>query len=163
MTPGLGIDFGGVIAERTGAGEDHPAGLDPQAVHPVPNAFSVIAEMNELLRDRVWIVSKSTPGTQRMTREWLKYHRFAELTGVGVQQVHFVRDRSEKLERCREFGITHFVDDQRKTLEVLSGHVKHLYLFGGDSARSGIVGVQDWLELGGLLRQSFVAEERKES
>jgi len=163
MEVGLGIDLGGVIAEKADADNEHPAQLPPDAINPLPNAFRVIAEMNELLRGRVWIVSKAGPGTERKIREWLKHHRFAELTGVGPQQVHFVRDRSEKLERCRQLGLTHFVDDQLKTLEILSGHVNHLYLFGGDSARSGIVAVQDWLELGGLLRQSFVAEERKES
>ena len=160
MELGLGIDFGGVVAERVGADKDHPAELAPEAICPVPDAFSVISEMNELLRGRVWIVSKAAPGTERMTREWLKVHRFAEKTGLKTQQVQFVRDRSGKLDKCRKLGITHFVDDQIKTLEMLSVCVKRLFLFGSGSAGSGVVVAQDWVELGRLLRQPIIAGEQ---
>lgn len=155
MLSGLGIDFGGVIAERAFGDEAHPAELPPECIGPVPNALNTIAEMNELLQGRVWIVSKSAPATQRMTRVWLRSHRFAEITGVGAQQVHFVRDRSGKLEKCRELGITHFVDDHLKNLEVLVGQVEHLYLFGGDTDSQGIIAIRDWAELGRMLRKSL--------
>ena len=158
MLPGLGIDFGAVIAERAFGDEVHPAELPPACIDPVPNAFNTIAEMNELLRGRVWIVSKSAPATKSTARAWLKYHHFSETTGVGPRQVHFVRDRSGKLEKCRELGITHFVDDRLKNLEVLVGHIEHLYLFGGDAVSQGIIAVRDWVELGCLLRQSILSD-----
>ena len=86
MEPGLGIDFGGVIAERTGTGTDHPAKLAPESIRPIPGAFEAIAEMNRLLRGRVWIVSKASPGTERVVRDWLRYHRFEEQTGLSANR-----------------------------------------------------------------------------
>lgn len=124
-------------------------------VLPVPNVFNTIAEMNALLSERVWVVSKAALDTERKAREWLKYHRFFESTGVSLRDIRFVRDRSRKLDACRELGITHFVDDGIKNLELLAGSVEHLYLFSGDFALQGVCAVRDWADLGYLLRESI--------
>jgi len=154
MRAGLGLDFGGVICERADAGEERAAEMPLEAFNPVPDAFCVIAEMNKLFCGRVWIVSKATAQTERMTREWLKLRRFSEMTGVSSQCIHFTRDRFGKRGVCLKFGITHFADDQVKALDVLRGCVKHLYLFGGDSDENGITPAEDWIVLGRLLKQS---------
>lgn len=155
MEHGLGIDFGGVIAERTGTGTDHPAELAPESIRPVPGAFDAIAEMNGLLGGRVWIVSKASPGTERAVREWLRYHRFEEQTGLPPSRARFVRNRSGKLDVCRGLGITHFVDDRAETLEMLEACVEHLFLFGSGPAGDGIIAVGDWADLSRALRRSI--------
>jgi len=162
MRAGLGLDFGGVICERADAGEEYSNGMPLEAINPVPDALGVIAEMNELLHGRVWIVSKATRRTERMTREWLKRHRFFEMTGVSSERIFFVRERFRKRDICRELGITHFVDDRPRTLEMLQGFVKHLYLIGSDSRGCGITVTRDWLVLGRLLRQSILEGEEEE-
>jgi hypothetical protein len=158
VEPGLGIDFGGVIAYGAGANEDHPAELPLDAIKPFPNAFKVIAEMSRLFLGRVWIVSKAGTATECKIREWLKVNRFPERTGVLFRQVYFVRDRTSKLDKCRELGVTHFIDDKIENLETLSAYVTHLYLLGRASANQGVVVAESWTKLGRLLRMSIVGE-----
>ena len=91
-------------------------------------------------------------------REWFRVQRFVERTGVPPQQAHFVRDRAGKPTKCRELGITHFIDDQLENLEILSGVVWHLFLLGNNPTKPGVVAVKSWNELGPLLHQSIAKE-----
>jgi hypothetical protein len=151
----LGIDFGGVIAQQTLGDVGHSAAQGLALAAPVPNAFEVIAEMNELLSGRVWILSKAGRATESATREWLHSHGFAEHTVVPWERVLFVRERDGKLAKCQELCITHFIDDQLKNLETLTPVVEHLFLFGRCPANATVVAAADWIEMGRLLRQSL--------
>ena len=156
MEPGLGIDFGGVIAE-VAQEDDAGSGKDGfQSAPAVACAFQGIRVMDREFRGRVWVISKAGEGTENITRQWLRAHKFEAETGLGTERVLFVRDRAGKLERCRALQISHFVDDQVKNLELLLGPVDHLFLFGARSAPAPMVAALDWPELQRLIRESLV-------
>jgi len=158
MEPGLGIDFGGVIASAAVGGTGHPRTRPPIAVPPMDGAFDALRELRRAFGGRVWIVSKASHDTELWTRQWLRTHRFAEATGIVARDVHFVRDRAVKRAKCRDLGITHFVDDRRENLEMLRGEVPHLFLFGGVSDDPGIQAVVGWADARRLLRESAEKE-----
>ena len=156
--PGLGVDFGGVIATKTVGDEGHPSAARSEGFAPRPLAFKTIHDLNLRLRGRLWVVSKASPATERVTREWLRQQGFTAQTGVSLERLIVVRDRAEKRRVCEELGITHFVDDQMKNLELLRGAVPHLYLFGANSSDATVVSVKDWQELDRALRERIADE-----
>jgi len=153
--PGLGLDFGGVIAAQTLGDEAHPSDMQAEQIAALPDALTRIHDWNLRLNGRLWIVSKASPATGQMTRRWLRHQRFAERTGVPEERLVVVRNRAAKREVCERLGITHFVDDQMKNLELLRGAVPHLYLFGTNKAAAAVVPVRDWQELDRVLRENI--------
>jgi len=131
----LGLDFGRVImSPPTGAtGEDSRFLVLPDdealAIPPPPDAFAVIAALVRHFSGRVWIVSKAGPRIQALTRRWLAYHRFHEITGMREDAVRFCRERRDKRLHAEKLGLTHFVDDRVDVLAVLRS-VPNRYLFG---------------------------------
>ncbi len=134
--PRLGIDIGLVIID----GPSHPDGGDTaffqgdiDALRRTPamvGAFEMIPELVRRFDRQVWLVSKCGPRVQERTRRWLEHHEFFARTGIDPAHLRFCLRRPEKAIHCREFAITHFIDDQPEVHGALKGLVTHLYLFG---------------------------------
>lgn len=109
-------------------------------------AFEVIPQLVELFEGRVWIISKCGERTQRKTLAWLDHHDFYGRTGVPRGNVRFCRERAEKVDHCRELGITHMIDDRLDVHQAIRDVVQNLYLFGpqdGD-VPDWVVHTPDW-------------------
>ncbi len=131
MTKRLGVDIGGVIAERA----DNKKSLsffrnDYLNTTAVEDAFISISLLSREVfgAGNVYLVSKCGPITENKTINWLSYHNFHTITGIKSENVKFCRRREEKAPICEELGITHFIDDRLEVLSYLET-VRHKYLF----------------------------------
>lgn len=163
--PRLGIDVGGVIVDLVGQDSDTSFfGSRPLDTPAVPDAFATIATLaHGSFEGRAVIISKAGPRVSARTLEWLRHHRFHELTGIAPADVHFVRARSDKAEVCRRLGVTHFVDDRLDVLDALTT-VSHRYLFVGglgsqtrtfSDVSAGITRSETWPQLAAAIRASL--------
>jgi hypothetical protein len=143
MSLKLGVDFGGVIAERAD-GLLHPREVSIDRVPPVPGALEAVRKAVRALDGQVWIISKASASTERWTREWLAHYRFLADTGVPGHHLIFVRERGGKAVVCGELGITDFIDDRAEILDSLRGIVPRLYLFGGNHEDPSVTPVFGW-------------------
>jgi hypothetical protein len=111
----LGVDIGNVIT-RGGNEMFTPNFLQSEQML---SAFDSIQQLVEKRfgPEKVFLVSKCGANMQRKTAEWLRHHKFYELTGVREDHVHFCLERNGKAPICQKFGINIFIDDR---LEVLS-------------------------------------------
>jgi len=156
--PVLGVDVGGVLAERLAGDSDTSFfGGRPMATPVVAGALDAVTALSAALGGRVHIVSKAGPRTSELSRRWLGLHGFLGDDKVPQGQVHFVRRREDKHPVCERLEITHFVDDMVDVLSYLQT-VPQRYLFtGGHGARpvsahvakgiEGITVVATWPEL----------------
>jgi hypothetical protein len=122
----------------------------------VEHAFDTLARLvRERFGDRVHIVSKCGGHIEAKTKLWLEHYRFAELTGIDGERLHFCRKREDKAPICTSLGVTHFIDDRFDVLSYMRD-VPRLYLFRPrekDLARStretlaGLSVVQSWPEI----------------
>ena len=82
----LGIDIGRVIIDgSSGSGDTSFFSGDTAAMlrtPAVPGAFAAIARLVPLFEE-AWLVSKCGPRVQRRSVEWLRHHRFFEVTGIA--------------------------------------------------------------------------------
>ena len=128
----LGIDIGRVIIDgSSGSGDTSFFSGDTAAMlrtPAVPRAFAAIARFVPLFEE-AWLVSKCGPRVQRRSVEWLRHHRFFEVTGIAEGNVRFCLRRPEKAIHCAELGITHFVDDKPDVIAAITPVVPHRYLF----------------------------------
>ncbi|WP_329481453.1 hypothetical protein OG555_04760 [Kribbella sp. NBC_01484] len=128
----LGIDIGRVIIDgSSGSGDTSFFSGDTAAMlrtPAVPGAFAAIARLVPLFGE-AWLVSKCGPRVQRRSVEWLRHHRFFELTGIAEGNVRFCLRRPEKAIHCADLGITHFVDDKADVIAAITPVVPHGYLF----------------------------------
>jgi hypothetical protein len=144
----LGIDIGRVII-------DSPPGEDTAFFHgdqatmlrtpAVPGAVEAISRLVKLFEGRAWLVSKCGARIQRRSLEWLRHHRFFELTGIAEGNVRFCLRRPDKAIHCAELGITHFVDDNTEVHAALRDVVPNRYLFGPQRfVPAGLTHTPDW-------------------
>ena len=128
----LGIDIGRVIIDgSSGSGDTSFFSGDTAAMlrtPAVPGAFAAIERLVPLFGD-AWLVSKCGPRVQQRSLEWLRHHRFLELTGIAEGNVRFCLQRPEKAIHCADLGITHFVDDKPDVIAAITPVVPHRYLF----------------------------------
>lgn len=129
----LGIDIGGVLIDKVNDGTDTSFfSQNYLQTTAVPGAFGVIRGLvAERFGERVYLVSKCGRKTEAKSLEWLKYHRFYEVTGVPSGNIRFCRERHEKAGICEELGVTHFIDDRLEVLSYLTS-VSKLFLFQAD-------------------------------
>jgi hypothetical protein len=153
-----------VIVDLVGHDSDtSSSGTRPLDTPAVADAFPTIAELvRGTFEGRAVIVSKAGPRVSARTLEWLRHHRFHELTGIAPADVHFVRARPDRGEVCRRVGVTHFVDDRVDVLAALTT-VSNRYLFLGGLGSVGrapsqapvdVVRAHTWPELAGQIRVS---------
>lgn len=163
--PCLGIDVGGVIVDLVGHDSDTSFfGSHPLDTPAVPDAFATIAALARGSFDgRAVIISKAGPRVSTRTLDWLRHHRFHELTGIAPADVYFVRARLDKAEVCTRLGVTHFVDDRLDVLEALTT-VSHRYFFVGGlgsqtrpltDVPAGIKSIETWPHLAAAIRASL--------
>jgi hypothetical protein len=126
-----------VIVDLVGHDSDtSSSGTRPLDTPAVADAFPTIAELvRGTFEGRAVIVSKAGPRVSARTLEWLRHHRFHELTGIAPADVHFVRAVPNRGEVCRRVGVTHFVDDRVDVLAALTT-VSNRYLFSAAWAPS---------------------------
>lgn len=132
VTPGFGIDFGGVIVKtrKQILGEDTSLEDLDNAEIARAGVFEAIREIVSFFDGRVWIVYKAGSRMQERTRLWLDRERFFSRTALDPAHIRFCRERQEKEKICQELGITHFVDDRVHLMQILRSTVPNLYLFG---------------------------------
>jgi len=129
----LGVDFGGVIVQRSDENADTSFFTDNYLETPaVAGVFEALGRLvRERFGDEVFVVSKCGFLTRQKMLRWFEYHDFYKRTGIKPSHVETCRTRAEKADICKKLGVTHFVDDR---LEVL-GHmntVRHRYLLNWD-------------------------------
>jgi hypothetical protein len=123
------------------------------------------AEFIGLCRERgvpVFIVSHKTEysnydptsaNLRAAAMEWMRAQRFFEPEGLGLapEQVFFAATREGKVERIRELGCTHFIDDLEETFLEESfprDTVRILYEPGRQSAAPpGVAWMNTWQEI----------------
>lgn len=125
----LGIDIGGVIIDRINDNTDTSFfGENYLNTTAVPDAFTVISELEKRYNNNLVIVSKCGKRTEEKTRAWLEYQNFFERTGVRKDALYFCRERYQKDGICSELGVTGFIDDRLEVLGYLQT-VSRKYLF----------------------------------
>ena len=163
--PCLGLDVGGVIVDLVGYDSDTSFfGNRPLDTPAVADAFATIADLARgPFQGRAVIVSKAGPRVSSRTLEWLRDHRFHELTGIPPANVHFVPARPDKAEVCRRTRMTHFVHDRLDVLQNLTT-VSHRFLFVGGlgsvgraakDVPPGVTVGQTWPQLAAAIRVSL--------
>eukprot|EP01104_Vermistella_antarctica_P003414 TRINITY_DN13604_c0_g1_i1.p1 TRINITY_DN13604_c0_g1~~TRINITY_DN13604_c0_g1_i1.p1 ORF type:complete len:414 (-),score=91.78 TRINITY_DN13604_c0_g1_i1:152-1393(-) len=130
----VGVDFGGVIVGGGDDGskqEDTTMFSDNYLQTPrVEGSFEAVAWLVSLLGPKnVHIVSKAREKMQEKSRAWMAHHGFYEATGFARKNVHFCRERRDKADVCRGFGVTCLVDDRKDCLTCLDDSVTARYLF----------------------------------
>ncbi|HET9059804.1 MAG TPA: hypothetical protein VFN61_07770 [Acidimicrobiales bacterium] len=139
--PKLGVDFGGVVHGITRLPEGPDTFLEgslSQALSTpqMPGAFEALVRLHDAFAGELYIVSKCGARVEDLTLQWLEHHDFYNKTGVDRARVTFVRQRPDKAPRCRELGISHFVDDRADVLLPMRGIVTYRYLFGDQDAHA---------------------------
>ncbi len=118
----LGVDIGGVIISRS---------IIEESYLPLADAFAVLKRLKEeRFGDNIVFISHASTALEGHMRTWLLQRRIYDLTGISEDQIHFCRDRNKE-PLCREYKVTHFIDDRTENLARLLSIVKHLYLFQG--------------------------------
>ena len=154
----LGVDLGGVIAERalvhTLLNPRNGGFLD---VPPVRHAFETITRLCIHFQGRLHVVSLCHPRHEEWSRRWLERWNFYERTGILSENVHFCWDqqRKSKAPICHQLGITHFIDDRLEILASLREIVSNRYLFRARDKEiakhrehlSGVIRVETWGEM----------------
>lgn len=125
----LGVDFGGVIVQRSDDRADTSLFSDNFLNTPaVPGVFQALSRLvKERFADKVFVVSKCGFFTKRKMLQWFDHYKLYEETGVRSDHVETCRNRKEKADICRRLCITHFVDDRLEVLSCMST-VSHRYL-----------------------------------
>lgn len=131
VLPRVGIDIGRVIVGDDPL--DHTRSLLSKNYLEAPEVTSAISAIGELCMSPNWeqihLISRCSELVQGRTEQWLKHHRFFELTGLPPENVHFCRTSEDKAVLARRFYLSHFVDDQIKNLEVLPAITTNRILF----------------------------------
>lgn len=124
----LGIDIGGVIIER----QKNEKTLEFPAV---PDAIKSIRLLGKVFKDNIIIVSaiKDYSMGQDISN-WLYQNNFFYRTGIPDNPLHlyFCLERQKKADICKEFKVTHFIDDRMEVLSALVDLVPNLYLLNQD-------------------------------
>ena len=122
----------------------------------MPEAFSFLKLLNSTTRfdGRVHLVSKCGPVVEERTRSWLIRTNFHRETEIGMDKLHFVRERADKAVICKRLGVTHFVDDRIDVLAKMDS-VSHRFLFRREmplQVPPWVVHVRSWEDLERHLR-----------
>ncbi|OUS27547.1 hypothetical protein A9Q99_13955 [Gammaproteobacteria bacterium 45_16_T64] len=141
----IGIDFGGVIVKP--ADGDSPFDPDMGQSIEQTGAIESISKLIKSLNAEVWIISKASKSTQIATRSWLSKVGFYQETGFIASNLLFCSKRTEKRILCEPLGLTHFIDDSEEVLDVLTGLIPNLFIFGNENAREDLARVVSWQQV----------------
>ncbi len=125
----LGFDINGVIIENLRLGKLVLPGDRFPRTKPVQGAFQGLAELKQR-GSRIVVISMCKPGQVWLARRCLGAFRFYERTGIPFEDVHYCSGHGSKEPKCRELGVTRFVDDKFGVLSTLPD-VPCRYLFQG--------------------------------
>ncbi len=122
----LAIDFGGPVI-------DAPGGSTPAqyaAAPPTTGGFSALRQLRERrFGSRMRIISQCNEEIQAVKLYWMGRRGFLEATGMSLDRIHFVRKPEEKAEVCRQYGVTHFVEDRPLIMSFVLDYVENVFLF----------------------------------
>jgi len=83
--------------------------------------------------------------------DWMKQNRFFDRDGLGVlpDKVYFESTRQEKIDRIKQLGCTHFIDDLEETFLETSfpDHVEKILYAKGRSDLKGVIACNTWKEI----------------
>ncbi len=127
----LGVDLGGVIIDslKNDGTDTAFKGDNYLKTTAVPESFSSLRTLNKRFNGLVYVVSTCGLTTELKARDWMKYHRFYEVTEVSPTNIYYCRTKEEKAPICGWLDITHFIDDHLEVLSYLDS-VRNKYLFG---------------------------------
>ncbi len=150
----LGIDFGGVILDRSeGAKDPDETGEYLQTPEVADAIDSIRVLMTQRFAGNAFIISKAKLQNRDKWMNWLNQQRFWERSTMPPENVRFCLKRDEKDAICQELGITHFVDDRLEVLSymetvpyryLLRPNPKEIAQFAGRPDLSNVVFCQDW-------------------
>lgn len=147
----LGIDIGRVIINGDNKSKNDTSFIQENTMEKIvetpamAGCFKAIEELVNIFEKRVWLVSKAYPNTQRKTIAWLEANKFFERTGINPDNLVFCLERPQKAEYCREFSLTHFIDDRLDVLNYVSSEANQCFLFG---QQKGDVKIPSWVQWG---------------
>ena len=118
----LGVDIGGVVISRT---------VVDGRFAPLPGVFDALKRLQSRFDEIVLVSRVNDVEHEADMMKWLNFYSFWEQTGVLRENIHFCRQRHEKMPICQRRKITHFVDDRTEVLWHLRECVNNLYLFQG--------------------------------
>jgi len=139
----LGVDVGGVILYK-----HHSSSKE------IPGAVDALFQLAQAGVE-VHIISACFTDKMRLnTMEWFEDNQFYGRSGVSIENVHFVKQREQKLYKLRVLGVNAFIDDRDDIIDHLhSGGIGNLYWFNIDGINPkrpkclqnpGVTEVQTW-------------------
>lgn len=129
----LAVDIGGPMLNAKG-------GSTPAQYAAAPPTLGGFAALR-LLKDRrfgerIHLISQCNEEIQAVKLDWMARHEFLAATGMSLDRIHFVREPAGKAEVCRQYGVTHFVEDRPLIMSFVLDDVANLFLFRPDSAEA---------------------------
>lgn len=129
----LAVDIGGPILDAKGGST--PAQY--AAARPTLGGFDALWTLKQLrFDDRIRLISQCNEEIQAVKLDWMKRHDFLAATGMSLDRIHFVREPAGKAEVCRQYGVTHFVEDRPLIMLYAMHDVPNLFLFRPDPAEA---------------------------
>lgn len=129
----LGLDVGGVIIALP---TENDQDFEEKSFLKTPPVKGAIAAIRALALeyfgpDNIWFISKCRARTAVLSPKWFRLQGVFETTGISGDHILTCLRREDKATRCRELGITHFVDNRLSVLAHMVDVVPNLFLFQG--------------------------------
>jgi len=86
----------------------------------------------------VHLIDSGTQKEEWTIKAWLEKHKIINKTGISRLNIHYIRSdhikRLSEIDRlkavkCKELGVSHYVDDRESALQIVSQNVNHVTLF----------------------------------
>lgn len=127
----LAVDIGGPILNAKGGSTPAQYAAAP----PTPGGFNALWLLkHRRFGDRIHLISQCNEDVQAVKLDWMDRRGFFDATGMTLERIHFVREPSGKAEVCRQYGVTHFVEDRPLIMSFVLDDVANLFLFRPDPA-----------------------------
>jgi hypothetical protein len=147
----IGIDVGGVIAEKTyDRAED--TGSESLLKAPIKDSLEIISLMIKRFgASNIFIVSFCGKRREVETLIWFDLIKLYD-TGLLRENVHFVRSRAAKAPLCEDLNINCFIDDTWEVINNIVANcrtIRRILWYNGRSANysSIIKPVHNWQEI----------------
>ena len=124
----FGVDIGNVLIENRDTTEEYRQKYY-LSIPPVSGVFSALKKISDAHPGNVYLISKCKKEAEEHILEWLHAHNFFKETGIHIENILFVRERSGKVGICKQLGITHFIDDRLEVLSHMVDTVPYLFLY----------------------------------
>ena len=132
----IAIEISGCIIQRDPHVDDEdedPFMSDDYSATPMtPGALEAVQRLvRERFQDQAYLMCVAAPQVQARMLRWLSNKDFYEQTGMTREKVHFCREWDEKVDVCKELGVTVAVEASSSSTGSLERVVDTALLFGG--------------------------------